>query len=167
MHIGDRHSDQLPAARSRSRAVELHLHDCEPLVPRLARSAPIDTHATVSSRTGPCRPESGRDSTVTPGRPPRSPPPPPRAGQVRFLPRKGSFCQYIASGSPFTYGDDPALDAEWDVLWDACEAGDYAGCDDLYVHAYVSEDYGGYFAFAATCGNRNVLYLGTCEQYMS
>jgi len=46
-----------------------------------------------------------------------------------------------------TYGDDPALDE----LWDACDAGDGAACDDLF-----SETDGGteYEEFGWTCGGR-------------
>lgn len=46
-----------------------------------------------------------------------------------------------------TYGDDPALD----VLWDACEAEDWAACDDLYLDSPIGSDYE---RFGDTCGER-------------
>jgi hypothetical protein len=51
------------------------------------------------------------------------------------------------SGEPFAYGDDPALDA----LWDSCEAGDMASCDQLYRESPVDSEYE---SFGDTCGNR-------------
>lgn len=50
------------------------------------------------------------------------------------------------SASP-TYGDD----ADLDVLWDQCEAGDNPACDELYE---VSELGSGYEAFGDACGGR-------------
>jgi hypothetical protein len=49
--------------------------------------------------------------------------------------------------APWTYGDDPGLDA----LWDGCEAGDAAACDELYAISPVGSDYE---AFGSTCGGR-------------
>ena len=48
---------------------------------------------------------------------------------------------------PYTYGDDPTLDA----LWDACEAGSGTACDDLYFDSEFGSEYE---AFGFTCGNR-------------
>lgn len=45
------------------------------------------------------------------------------------------------------YGDDPALDA----LYDDCEDGDMAACDELY---FASDVDSGYEAFGETCGDR-------------
>jgi len=45
------------------------------------------------------------------------------------------------------YGSDPTLDA----LWDACDAGDFQACDDLYDSSPFGSDYE---SFGATCGNR-------------
>ena len=53
------------------------------------------------------------------------------------------------------YGDDPELDA----LWDACQAGSGAACDDLY---WESEFGSAYEDFGSTCGNR-VEYTASCE----
>jgi hypothetical protein len=46
------------------------------------------------------------------------------------------------------YGSDPALDA----LYDACEDGDFASCDQLYLD---SSSGSGYQTFGDTCGGRN------------
>jgi hypothetical protein len=46
---------------------------------------------------------------------------------------------------PFTYGDDPELDA----LWDACEDGDPDACDDLWAEAPVDSEYE---EFGYSCG---------------
>ena len=45
------------------------------------------------------------------------------------------------------YGDDPALDA----LWDACEGGDTASCDDLFWDSPLNSEYED---FGWTCGGR-------------
>lgn len=50
-----------------------------------------------------------------------------------------------ASGTPETYGDDPALDA----LWDACASGDLAACDELYFSSGIGTEYE---EFGETCG---------------
>ncbi|MGY6502570.1 MAG: S1C family serine protease [Acidimicrobiales bacterium] len=47
-----------------------------------------------------------------------------------------------------TYGDDSTLD----VLWDACEDGDFEACDDLW---YLSPAGSDYEEFGDTCGQRN------------
>ncbi len=52
-----------------------------------------------------------------------------------------------SAGRPEVYGDDPDLDA----LWDACDEGDMASCDDLYWSTGVGTEYE---AFGETCGNR-------------
>ncbi len=48
---------------------------------------------------------------------------------------------------PFEYGEDAALD----LLWDGCEAGDGAACDELWESAPVDSRYE---EFGVTCGNR-------------
>jgi len=45
------------------------------------------------------------------------------------------------------YGDD----AELDALWDACEAGDWESCDDLFWDSPSGSEYE---TFGDTCGNR-------------
>ena len=60
-------------------------------------------------------------------------------------------------GEPFTYGDDADLDADWD----ACEAGDMAACDSLYIFSPFDSDYE---AFGNRCGGRSDEDLfGDCE----
>jgi hypothetical protein len=49
------------------------------------------------------------------------------------------------SGEAFTYGDDAYLDG----LWDACAAGDWALCDELYFTSAIGSEYE---AFGGTCG---------------
>jgi hypothetical protein len=46
---------------------------------------------------------------------------------------------------PFTYGDDSDLDA----LWDGCESGDSAACDDLVDQSPAGSEYAD---FAELCG---------------
>lgn len=48
---------------------------------------------------------------------------------------------------PSTYGDDTRLDQ----LWDRCEAGDGASCDELYRQSPVGSEYE---EFGDTCGRR-------------
>lgn len=48
---------------------------------------------------------------------------------------------------PYTYGDDTGFDA----LWDACEAGSGAACDELYFESPFGSEYE---AYGYTCGNR-------------
>ena len=64
------------------------------------------------------------------------------------------------SDSAGTYGSNPQLDA----LWDACEAGDGAACDDLYFQADIDS---GYEDFGDTCGNRYEQSPGFCEDALS
>lgn len=45
----------------------------------------------------------------------------------------------------YTFGDDPDLD----LLWLACEQGDWLACDDLYLDSPVESEYEW---FGATCG---------------
>ncbi|MEO1062515.1 MAG: hypothetical protein AAFZ07_13945 [Actinomycetota bacterium] len=52
-----------------------------------------------------------------------------------------------APAVPNDYGDDPTLDA----LWDGCEGGDLAACDELYWTTPVGSVYE---EFGATCGRR-------------
>jgi hypothetical protein len=58
----------------------------------------------------------------------------------------GAGCTAI-DPTRFTYGDD----AELDALWDACESGDAASCDELYSSAPSGSDYE---EFGATCGGQ-------------
>ncbi len=60
------------------------------------------------------------------------------------------------TGGADTYGSDPTLDA----LWDACEGGDGAACDDLYFQSPIGSDYE---AFGDTCGRRFAESPGFCE----
>ena len=56
--------------------------------------------------------------------------------------------------SPFTYGDDPQLDA----LTDGCTPGDLAACDVLYDDSQLDSDYERY---GEACGARTaVLFFG-------
>jgi S1-C subfamily serine protease len=57
--------------------------------------------------------------------------------------------------SSATYGEDPELDG----LWDACEAGDLAACDELYLVGPYGSDYE---TFGSTCGERRSPMYGTC-----
>jgi hypothetical protein len=57
---------------------------------------------------------------------------------------------------PFSYGDNAALDS----LWDACEGGDGASCDNLYFESPVGSVYE---TFGDTCGNRYDESPGFCE----
>ena len=62
----------------------------------------------------------------------------------------GSYCESLADDTgtlSFTYGDNPQLDA----LWDACEAGDGAACDTLYMSAPSGSEYE---EFGDTCGGQ-------------
>lgn len=52
-----------------------------------------------------------------------------------------------AEDEPWTYGDDPTMDA----LWDQCEAGDAAACDELYQVSPLDSEYE---RFGDTCGGR-------------
>ena len=64
--------------------------------------------------------------------------------------RTGSLYGLLA---PFTYGDSPALDA----LRDACEAGDWQSCDDLYRQSAPGTEYE---EFGDTCGGRQPVGTG-------
>ncbi len=52
------------------------------------------------------------------------------------------------SGEGEAYGDDPELDD----LWDSCEDGDLAACDELWLTSPFDSEYE---RFGATCGDRN------------
>lgn len=62
-------------------------------------------------------------------------------------------------GGANEYGDDPALD----VLFDQCEAGDGAACDELYWTSPLGSRYE---AFGNTCGNRFDTPPLSCEDAM-
>ncbi len=53
----------------------------------------------------------------------------------------------LSSGESMNYGDDAALDA----LWDSCEAGDGAACDQLYRDSPAGSEYE---QFGDSCGGR-------------
>src|SRR5262245_11831226 len=52
-----------------------------------------------------------------------------------------------SDGKPFTYGDDP----DFDALWDACDEGNGAACDELFWTSPSDSDYE---HFGNTCGER-------------
>ena len=54
----------------------------------------------------------------------------------------------VSSGGQGAYGSDPTLDA----LYDECEGGDYAACDELFFESPNDSEYE---AFGDTCGERN------------
>ncbi len=60
---------------------------------------------------------------------------------------------------PYFYGDDPYLDG----LWDACEAGDAAACDQLYWESPEGSDYEWYGGTCALLGDP-ALAGGTCVE---
>lgn len=63
----------------------------------------------------------------------------------------------IGSSEGDSYGDN----AELDALWDACEGGDDAACDDLYWESGVGTEYE---EFGRTCGGRSEDGIaGTCD----
>jgi hypothetical protein len=64
------------------------------------------------------------------------------------------------SGVAGRYGTDPDLDA----LWDACDAGDGAACDDLYFQSAIDTEYE---EFGDTCGHRFDQSPGYCAEAMS
>ena len=58
---------------------------------------------------------------------------------------------------PFSFGDDPTLDA----LWTACEDGSGRSCDQLFAAAPVGSDYE---EFGVSCGNRpELLHCGDLD----
>lgn len=72
------------------------------------------------------------------------------------------YCENIYGSSPEgsststgSYGSDSYLD----LLWDLCEAGDFASCDDLYIEAPRNSEYE---YFGDSCGYRNEP-AGYCE----
>ncbi|MFC7403554.1 hypothetical protein [Georgenia alba] len=60
---------------------------------------------------------------------------------------RGGECAVALGDAADRYGEDPELDA----LWDACEAGDPAACDDLYLDSPSGSEYED---FGFTCGGR-------------
>ena len=58
------------------------------------------------------------------------------------------------------YGDNPELDA----LYDSCEAGNMADCDELW---WSSEFGSEYEEFGQTCGGRTEFAAGTCALWES
>ncbi len=62
-----------------------------------------------------------------------------------------------AGDEPMSYGDDPELDA----LWDACDDGDGAACDELFFISPIDSEYE---EFGNTCGGRFEPYeVMSCE----
>ncbi|MEM9651378.1 MAG: hypothetical protein AAGA65_04730 [Actinomycetota bacterium] len=58
---------------------------------------------------------------------------------------------------PFTFGDDPTLDA----LWAACEEGSGRSCDQLFAAAPLDSEYE---EFGVTCGRRpELLHCGELD----
>jgi hypothetical protein len=55
-------------------------------------------------------------------------------------------CSFVASGEPFSYGDDPSFD----MLWDLCARGDGVACDDLFFQTPISS---AYEAFGRVCSD--------------
>jgi hypothetical protein len=60
------------------------------------------------------------------------------------------------AGEGESYGDDPELDA----LYDGCEAGDFADCDQLYLDSPFDSEYE---EFGSTCGGIADQQYGSCE----
>lgn len=54
------------------------------------------------------------------------------------------------------YGSDATLDG----LWDACDAGDAAACDELYLRSPIGSEYED---FGETCGGRSESVTELCE----
>jgi len=68
----------------------------------------------------------------------------------------GDTCGGRTAGGTYCAGLDPTrgtygTDADLDTLWDACDAGDGAACDDLYWQAPIGS---GFEQFATTFGLR-------------
>jgi len=65
----------------------------------------------------------------------------------------GSVVENIntSAGTAFSAGDSYGSDASLDPLWDTCEAGDFAACDELY---WGSPGGSGYEDFGMSCGGR-------------
>jgi hypothetical protein len=82
------------------------------------------------------------------------------AGSANPIPDDWDYEPAPRVGEPVSYGDD----ADLDELWDLCEVGDWAACDDLYRTSPYGSDYE---HFGDTCGLRNepsqycVLLYGT------
>ncbi|MDO5495014.1 MAG: hypothetical protein Q4G64_04815 [bacterium] len=56
--------------------------------------------------------------------------------------------------------DGYGTNAEFDDLWDQCEAGDMEACDDLYYATPVGSEYE---EFGSTCGQTTAPMYGTCD----
>ncbi|MBM9434036.1 flagellar basal body-associated FliL family protein [Flaviflexus equikiangi] len=65
-------------------------------------------------------------------------------------------CSSVSDESALSYGDD----ADLDVLWDSCEAGNFADCDELWWSSPIGSEYE---TFAESCGGRTEGAAGTCE----
>lgn len=121
------------------------------------------THAATAAASTQTRPQTPPQTTTRSAqsghRDPRK-----RAGGLRVLAIVGAAVLVLAGAGGAVWwliggGDDEASDtaalsygsnAEWDALWDSCEAGSLSACDDLYNQAPVGSDYRN---FGATCGN--------------
>lgn len=63
----------------------------------------------------------------------------------------------LPDGEADAYGDDPTLDA----LWDGCDNGDMAACDDLFFQSPFGSEYE---EFGASCGNTRPGETGLCDE---
>ncbi len=117
------------------------------------------TQAATPTASPQTPPQTTTRSQQTSQRDPRK-----RAGGLRILAIVGAAVLVLAGAGGAVWwlvggGDDEASNieavtygsnAEWDALWDSCEAGSLSACDDLYNQAPVGSDYRN---FGATCGN--------------
>lgn len=55
-------------------------------------------------------------------------------------------CEFVVSGEPFLYGDDPSFD----MLWNSCAQGDGVACDDLFFQTPIGS---AYEAFGRVCSD--------------
>lgn len=81
--------------------------------------------------------------------------------EVSDPPASETPTQTLSTDTPeaYSYGDDPVLDG----LWDACDAGEGAACDDLFLAAPTGSEYE---EFGYTCGGRTE-GGGDCALYPS
>jgi len=63
----------------------------------------------------------------------------------------GDYCDLVGEDLPTTGGTTYGSDAALDALWDSCEAGDMAACDNLFMESPIDSEYE---TFGDTCGGR-------------